>query len=123
MNIQAGMLVGIFALASLTDITATIAGSALSGNDIKALMADVTVEGKMSDGSSYSEFYQADGKIKGKDYTGKWTIEGDAMCFVYSTAQQKMCYQVGKNSDGINWIKDGKAEGTGTVTKGDVRNY
>jgi hypothetical protein len=122
-KIRTGIIGGISSLALLATISMTFAGSALSGDKIKTMMSDVTVEGKMNDGSSYSEFYQADGAIKGKDYTGRWTLEGDSMCFVYSSAPQKMCYQVGENASGIDWIQNGKVEGTGSVIKGNVKGY
>jgi hypothetical protein len=34
-----------------------------------------------------------------------------------------MCYQIGQSANGIEWIKDGKVQGTGTVVKGNVRQY
>src|SRR5882724_8426735 len=108
-----GLLAGMLAMA----------GDALSGDKIKSVMSDATVEGKMSDGSAYSEFYQADGTIKGKDYKGQWTIEADSMCFVYGTDPKKMCFQVGQKANGIDWLKDGKVDGTGTVSKGNINNY
>ena len=114
---------GASALACVLIAGAAVAGSPLSGDGIKTMMSDVTVEGKMNDGMAYSEFYEADGKIRGKDYSGKWTVEGDSMCFVYSTAPDKMCYEIGDNGNGIDWMQKGKVLGTGTVTKGNVRNY
>lgn len=101
---------------------AALAGEALSGDKIKALVSDATVEGKMNDGMAYAEYYDADGTIKGKDYTGKWTVEGDSMCFVYG-ADPKKCYQIGETADGIEWMLDGKVDGTGKVTKGNVKNF
>ena len=120
---QIGMAVGALALTYFTMTGPVIAGNPLSGDGIKAMMSDATVEGKMNDGTSYSEFYEADGKIKAKEYAGRWTIEGSTMCFVYSTKPQKMCYQIGQGANGIEWIRDGKVQGTGTVVKGNVRQY
>jgi len=118
-----GLLAGMFAVAVLGTAGSAMAGDALSGDKIKSMMSDATVEGKMSDGSAYSEFYQADGTIKGKDYKGQWTVEADSMCFVYGTDPKKMCFQVGQNGNGIDWLKDGKVDGTGTVSKGNINNY
>jgi hypothetical protein len=95
----------------------------LNGDQIKSTVSNMTVEGKMNDGMEYSEFYGADGTIKGKDYTGKWTIEGNEMCFVYGTDPKKSCYGISKTADGIEWMEDGKAEGTGMMMQGNVRNY
>ena len=122
-KVQTSVISGLFALACFMTTVGALAGNALSGDEIKAMMADTTVEGKMNDGSAYSEFYQADGKIKAKDYAGKWSVESDSMCFDYTTQPGKMCYQIGRNATGIDWIKDGKVEGTGTVSKGNIRNY
>ncbi len=118
-----GLLAGLFAVAVLGTAGFAMAGDPLSGDKIKSMMSDTTVEGKMSDGTAYSEFYQADGAIKGKDYKGQWTVEADAMCFVYGADPKKMCFQVGQNANGIDWLKDGKVDGTGAVSKGNINNY
>jgi hypothetical protein len=123
-KIRAGAVVAIFALVFLVIVGGTFAGDVLSGGSLKAMMAGKTVEGKMNDGSAYSEFYQADGMIKGKDYVGKWTIDGNAMCFVNPTSPSgNGCYQIGKNATGIDWMQNGKVLGTGTVSEGNIRNY
>lgn len=98
-------------------------GMMLKGDEIKSTVSDMTVEGKMNDGMAYSEYYGADGTIRGKDYTGKWTVEGDEMCFVYGTDPKKSCYGIQKTADGIEWMEDGKAEGTGMVMPGNVHSY
>jgi hypothetical protein len=118
-----GLLAPLFALAVLGAAGAATAADPLSGEKIKAIMSGATVEGTMSDGSTYSEFYQADGTLKAKDYQGKWTVEADAICFVYGTDPAKMCFQVGQGAKGIDWLKDGKVEGNGTVSKGNINNY
>jgi hypothetical protein len=95
----------------------------LTGDQIKSTVSNMTVEGKMNDGMAYSEFYGADGTIKGKDYTGKWTVEGNEMCFVYGTDPKKSCYGIKKAATGIQWVEDGKVEGDGMVSQGNIRNY
>ena len=103
--------------------TASFADDMLTGDQIKSTVSNMTVEGKMNDGMAYSEFYGADGSIKGKDYTGKWTVEGNEMCFVYGTDPKKSCYGIKKAAMGIQWVEDGKVEGDGTVSQGNIRNY
>ena len=76
----------------------------------------------MEASGAYSEFYQADGTIKGKDYTGAWSIEGDAMCFQYGT-DPKSCWQVLGEGNQVQWVKDGNVEGTGTVVTGNPNNF
>lgn len=103
--------------------TVSFADDMLTGDQIKSTVSNMTVEGKMNDGMAYSEFYGADGTIKGKDYTGKWTVEGNEMCFVYGTDPKKSCYGIKKAAMGIQWVEDGKVEGDGTVSQGNIRNY
>lgn len=104
-----------------------LAGSAtaadkLSGAQIKATVAGNTVQGKMEGTGPYAEFYDKNGTIKGEGYVGAWTIEGDTMCFQYGS-DPKACYGVAKDGGGIQWIKDGKVDGTGTVAPGNPNNY
>ena len=103
--------------------SASFADDMLTGDQIKSTVSNMTVEGKMNDGMAYSEFYGADGTIKGKDYTGKWTVEGNEMCFVYGTDPKKSCYGIKKAATGIQWVEDGKVEGDGMVSQGNIRNY
>ena len=48
---------------------------------IKAAISGNTVQGSMTSSGAYTEYYAADGVIKGADYTGAWTVDGDKMCF------------------------------------------
>ncbi len=107
---------------SIVTAGAAIAGEALTGEQIQALIGGNTVEGAMVASGPYAEFYQADGAIKGKDYTGAWSIEGDAMCFQYGT-DPKSCWQVAREGDGVQWVKDGKVEGTGAVVTGNPNKF
>ena len=101
---------------------AAVAAEMLSGDEIKATVAGKTIAGTMEGSGAYAEFYAADGTIRGKDYTGAWTVEGDAMCFQYG-ADPKTCWQVGRDGGAVQWVKDGKVEGTGTVTDGNTNNF
>jgi hypothetical protein len=98
------------------------AADKLSGAQIKETVAGNTVQGKMEGTGPYAEFYDKDGTIKGEGYVGAWTIQGDTMCFQYGS-DPKMCYGVAKDGGGIQWIKDGKVEGTGTVAPGNPNKY
>jgi hypothetical protein len=101
-----------------------LAAQTLSGAEIQGLVAGNTVQGSMQDSGAYSEFYQADGTIKGKDYTGKWTVEGDTMCFVYKPEDPKMCWSVSVTNGEISWVNaGGKVDGTGTLVKGNPNNF
>lgn len=112
---------GVLALSIMVAGAAT-AGEALTGDQIRALVGGNTVEGAMVATGAYAEFYQVDGTIKGKDYTGAWSIDGDSMCFQYGT-DPKSCLQVGREGDEVQWMKDGKVDGTGTVAPGNPNKF
>jgi hypothetical protein len=121
---KAGLLCGLWsaALVALAVAGPAAAADKLSGAQIKETVAGNTVQGKMEGTGPYAEFYDKDGTIKGEGYVGAWTIQGDTMCFQYGS-DPKMCYGVAKDGGGIQWIKDGKVEGTGTVAPGNPNNY
>ncbi|MCX7286885.1 MAG: hypothetical protein NTW20_04830 [Rhodobacterales bacterium] len=91
------------------------------GADITAAIAGNTVQGSMSASGAYTEFYAADGTIKGKDYTGTWTVESDAMCFDYG--EGKDCWNVRIEGDAVTWVQDGGDGGTGTILPGNPNNF
>jgi hypothetical protein len=76
----------------------------------------------MTDTGRYTEYYAPDGQIRGKDYVGAWTVEGDAMCFLYDGAD-KACWQVGVADGEIQWIRDGVVKGVGSVSDGNVNAF
>jgi len=92
-----------------------------TGDQIRAAISGNTVQGSMVDAGAYTEFYAADGTIRGKDYTGTWMIEGDAMCFAYGEAPA--CWAVRLSGDQVTWVKDGKDDGTGTILAGNPNNF
>jgi hypothetical protein len=97
-----------------------IAGAAFAaatGDQIRAAISDSTVQGNMDAGGPYAEYYAPDGTIKGNDYTGKWSVEGDAMCFVYQDTP-KDCWNVEIHGNQLRWIKNGASQGTGTIIRG-----
>jgi hypothetical protein len=92
--------------------SAGLALAAASGEQIRPAIAGNTVQGNMDASGPYAEFYAPDGTIKGQDYTGRWSVEGDAMCFVYPDTP-KECWNVQINGDQVRWIKNGARQGTG----------
>jgi hypothetical protein len=94
-------------LASDADITAAIAGN--------------TVQGSMSASGAYTEFYAADGTIRGSGYTGTWSVEGDTMCFDYG--EGKDCWGVRIDGEAVTWVQDGVDGGTGTIVAGNPNNF
>jgi hypothetical protein len=121
MNFRVGTAAGGFLLLSMLSGAAG-AAEMLTSDQIRALVSGNTVQGAMVATGPYAEFYKADGTIKGKDYTGVWAIDGDKMCFQYGT-DPKSCWQVGRDGDAVQWIKDGKVDGTGTVVTGNPNKF
>ena len=113
-------------LASLV-LVAGLGGTAFAadmatGEQITRAIAGNTVQGSMASSGAYTEFYAVDGTIKGKDYTGKWSVSADKMCFDYG-ADPAMCWNVSIAGEDVSWIMDGKVEGSGTVVKGNPNNF
>lgn len=92
------------------------------GDQIKAAISGNTVQGSMVASGVYTEFYGEDGVIKGKDYTGKWRVEADTMCFQYGS-DPETCWGVKIAGDQVTWLKGGKDEGTGTIVKGNPNKF
>ncbi len=88
-----------------------------TGAQLKQAVSGNTVEGSMDASGRYTEFYAADGTVRAKDYKARWSIEGDSMCWVYE-GQPKDCWQANIKGASVRWLKGGKAQGSGTVVKG-----
>jgi hypothetical protein len=99
-----------------------LAQTPAAGYAIHASIGGNTVQGSMLASGAYTEFYAADGTIQGKDYGGAWRVEGDTMCFKYG-ADPESCWGVGIAGDQVTWLKDGKADGTGTILPGNPNGY
>ena len=91
-----------------------------TADQITAAIAGNTVQGSMVETGAYTEFYQADGVIKGADYTGKWSMKDDQMCFDYGDGTE--CLSVRIAGDAVTWVSDGVDDGTGTIVKGNPNN-
>lgn len=92
-----------------------------TGDAIKAAIAGKTVQGSMVDSGAYTEFYAEDGTIRGSGYTGKWTVQDNAMCFDYGEGAD--CWGVKIAGDSVTWVKDGADVGTGTLVAGNPNNF
>ncbi len=99
-----------------------MAQEAATGDAIRAAIGGNTVQGAMSDATAYTEFYAADGMIKGQDYTGAWTIDGDSMCFAYGS-DPATCYGVRIAGDQVTWLSNGAETGTGTILPGNPNGF
>ena len=108
------------AVLALTPFAAT-ADTLATADQITASIAGNTVQGSMLEADAYTEFYQADGVIKGADYTGQWTVKDDQMCFDYGDGAS--CWSVRIDGDAVTWVKDGVDDGTGTIVAGNPNNF
>jgi hypothetical protein len=88
---------------------------------ILAAIAGNTVQGSMIDAGAYTEFYDADGTIRGDGYTGTWSVESDQMCFDYGEGAD--CWSVRIDGEAVTWVKDGVDDGSGTILAGNPNNY
>ncbi len=107
---------------SVASLATAAETEALTGAQITATVAGNTIEGTMVETGRYTEFYDADGTIKGADYVGAWSVEGDTMCFQYGE-EAPDCWSVGKAGDEVVWIKDGETLGTGRVVSGNPNGF
>ncbi len=107
---------------ALTFAFPALAADKATGQQIKAAIAGNTVQGSMIDSGAYTEFYAADGTIKGDGYSGTWTVEGDQMCFKYGE-DPASCWDVGLDGDQVSWISNGKTDGTGTIVPGNPNGF
>lgn len=100
---------------------AALAEEALGGAAILVAIAGNTVSGSMADGMACAEAYDADGTIRAADYTGAWSVEGDAMCFDYG--EGATCWGVAIAGDRVTWIGENGPEGTGTLVPGNPNGF
>lgn len=93
--------------------------AASSGADIKAALVGNTFDGGMG-GSKYTSFFGTDGTYKDATGAGKYSIEGDSVCY---PGTDFGCYQATITGNKLEWSKDGKSEGTGTIVKGNPMKF
>ena len=92
-----------------------------TGDAIRAAIVGNTVQGSMTASGAYTEFYAEDGTIKGDGYAGKWTVEGDTMCFAYDAEPD--CWNVRIDGEAVSWVQGGVDGGTGTIVAGNPNSF
>ncbi len=100
------------------------AAGKVTGMAAWALLVGNTVAGKI-DGKDYAEFYLADGTVKtmaeSELTAGKWSLEGDKVCFVYPK-DDKECFTIEVAGDDVSFTDK---SGTGMrlkLLKGNPKN-
>ena len=117
------MLKVVFAAVAALMIMALPASAGLAkGEAITAAISGNTVQGNMDSSGPYAEHYGADGVVHGKDYKAKWSVEADTMGWVYE-GTPKDCWGAEIAGDQVKWVKDGKAQGTGTILPGNPNKF
>jgi hypothetical protein len=113
-------------LAAALLATSTLAhADVMTADSLKAEVIGNTIGGGMEGGMRFTEFYAADGGIKGLDnegkpYTGKWSVEGPGMCFRYEGVAD-MCFEMRRTGNVIEFYgTDGKFAGVGTLQPGNA---
>lgn len=114
-------MIRLTALALLALSAPAFAETLATGAEITAAISGNTVQGSMTASGAYTEFYAADGAIKGDGYTGIWSVEGDTMCFDYG--EGKDCWGVRIDGEAVTWVQDGADGGTGTIVPGNPNNF
>jgi hypothetical protein len=93
-----------------------------TGNQIKKAVTGNTVEGSMQASGRYTEFYAKDGTVLAKDYKAIWRIEGNDICWIYK-GQPKDCWQAAIKGKSVQWVKNNKVQGNGTIVQGNTNNF
>ena len=106
----------------LATVSTAFAADPATGDAIRAAVSGNTVQGSMADSGAYTEFYAADGTIKGKEYQGTWSIKDDTMCFGYG-ADPATCWNARIDGDRVVWVQDGTDKGDGTILPGKPNNF
>lgn len=119
----------LIALAALLALSASPAmarggGDHMGGGELGAAISGSTVQGSMNGSGHYTEYYAADGTIKGNNYTGTWRIDNnDRFCTTYVGNPTENCWHGRVEGNSVTWLKDGKEDGTGTLSQGDTGGY
>lgn len=110
------------ALAVAVLSTAALAYEMLDGDQIRSAVSGNTVEGTMTDQGPYSEYFDPDGTLRAKSYSGTWSIKDNAIC-IDITGGSSGCWNVGVAEGTLHWFFDGEVLGTGTATPGNTHGY
>ncbi len=93
-----------------------------SGEALRAAIIGNTVEGAMMASGRYAEFYAPDGSIRGEGYQGRWSFDGDRMCFAYGE-DPATCWAADLSGNKLTWLGAGGAEGSGTIRAGNPAGW
>ena len=99
-------------------------GDHMGGADLGAAVSGKTIQGSMKGSGNYTEYYAADGTIKGNNYAGKWRIDdNDRMCVSYDNNPSESCWHGKVEGNNVTWLKDGNEDGAGVLSDGDTGGF
>jgi uncharacterized protein YceK len=96
--------------ATTSATTAKPAGEKVGAADLPGTVSNRTFRGKDDAGQPYSEYYGADGTLRGTSggeaYSGSWEVVGEQLCFTYPDGgtSETECYAVFKDGDVLTWL-------------------
>jgi outer membrane murein-binding lipoprotein Lpp len=96
----------------------------LTQDSLRAVIADTTHTGTDETGQ-YTEYYGAEGSVKGKDYTGTWVIKSDRACFTYPP-EAEQCYSVTRDPskpESLTWTAQDSSTEVTTFVSGDRTGF
>lgn len=108
--------------ASVLMVGSAYSADLATGEQISDAISGNTVQGSMEASGVYTEYYSADGVVRGADYTATWMIEGDMMCWLYE-GSEKDCWNASIDGDQIGWVQGGETLGNGTILSGNPNNF
>ena len=97
----------------------------LTGMAAWAVLVGNTVVGKI-EGKEFADYYLADGTVKSlvdsQLATGKWSLEGDKICFVYPD-EPKECYAMEVVGEDATFTDNAGAGIRAKIMKGNAKNF
>jgi hypothetical protein len=111
-------------IGSLIAASAAFASAqSLTGDSIKSRIIGNTIGGGMADNTRFTEYYAVDGEIRGADgagkpYRGKWSVDGDRMCFQYGE-DRPGCFELRLTGTVVEFYTEaGQFAGVGALQAG-----
>ncbi|EAU41573.1 hypothetical protein FP2506_14109 [Fulvimarina pelagi HTCC2506] len=90
-----------------------------SAEQIREALVGNTFQGSMGS-SEYTSYFGEDGTYADASTTGPYEITEEGVCY---PGTDYGCYQAEIEGDQLEWFKDGKSEGTGTIVEGNPMEF
>ena len=111
------------AVLALCLLPAPLAAQDLASADaLRAAIIGNTVEGSMAASGGYAEYYAPDGTIRAADYAGRWSFDGNRMCFAYGE-DPAACWAAVISGASVVWMGAAGEEGSGRIRAGNPAGW